>query len=228
LIDEAAIITKSNEDESDSETDEGLWFSNHVTGVSIGANRYDVVADLRSHITLLMNLLPSLQHLLDYHSRKAATFPKASGNAAFQASQAADPYISIVREKFPQANEELVKRLGQANWQRHQAIRKMMSEQLESNEDEIATANSVFQPISMFHDSGLGTSMATPTVASHSSFRTSATEGGLGSLRVPDTPAEVDLGKPFKCEICSKRVTKVKNRYHWKYAPIKLKASITS
>lgn len=215
LINEANLIIKSDESNSDVESDDQCSSSSNE---STHANKTNALREIQYHVDLLMNLLPSLYHFLEYIRQD--TDHTAVVEIRFTASQAASAYINIVREKFTRAENELVERLGEANWQRHLRVRRKLeeTEQEDLKEEEVLAAKSLFQPISTFHDSGLGTSVSAPSVASHSSFRTSATEGGSGSLRVPETPAEVYLGLPFKCHICGKMLTRIKNRYQWKYA----------
>ena len=78
---------------------------------------------------------------------------------------------------------------------------------------------SIFQPFSVFHDSGLGTSLPAQSqvaisVASHTSFLSE--EGDLHRRRVPKMPDEVGLGKPFKCNLCGQTLSFIKNRISWK------------
>ena len=216
LVEQATIVIQSDDNSSEEESEDED---------TAHACKADVVKEIERHIGLLMNLLPSLHHFLEYIRKERND--KAAAENEFTASQAASAYINIVREKFTRAKDDIVKRLGEANWQRHLNVRKKLEESTEESieEEEVPPAKSLFRPISIFQDSALGTSIAEPaagvavegSVASHSSFRTSATEGGPGSLRVPETPPEVHLGLPFKCHICGKVLTKIKNRYQWKF-----------
>jgi len=220
LLEEARTIIKRTDYDSDTESDDG----SDTESPEVTQSRS--ISEIRHHITLLMNLLPSLQHVLEYSIREERD-KQAVIRDQFQVSKAASAYISIVREKFARAEDDLVARLGEANWQRHIRIRKRLEQCAQETfepEVEIPIAKSLFRPISTFHDSGLGKSISAATVriaasvVSHSSFRTSATEGGIGSLRVPETPEEVALGLAFQCSICGKTLTTIKDRYQWKYA----------
>ena len=90
------------------------------------------------------------------------------------------------------------------------------------NGNERATiAGSVFQPQTLFHDSGIGTTVASQsqyaqTEASHTSFVSSLAEQEKGKLRVPPTPLEVGTGEPFRCHLCGFVQIKIKNRIDWK------------
>lgn len=87
---------------------------------------------------------------------------------------------------------------------------------------------SSFIPVSLFQDSGLGSSLPAQTsyaatAASHSSFVSSNAEGESGHLRVPPTPKGVFEGIPFVCEICSHELSEIKNRVDWKYETLSLR-----
>lgn len=93
-------------------------------------------------------------------------------------------------------------------------------EQARHVNEKATVAGSIFQP-TLFHDSGLGTTIASQsqyaqTEASHTSFVSSLAEQEKGRLRVPPTPLEVGTGEPFQCHLCGMLQTKIKNRIHWK------------
>ncbi|KAF4621930.1 hypothetical protein G7Y89_g14416 [Cudoniella acicularis] len=225
IVEDASIIIKSDENESDSDSSDfdsddevELQMNDDSLTPSLESGK-----ELEVQVVFLMNLLPSIQHFLEYFRR--GKDEKKIVKSTFSPPQAASAYINIVREKFTRAEDELVERLGAANWERHLNIRRKMvvcEENVISGGERVSATKSLFRPISTFYDSALGTSMAAPTVAdtvsraSHSSFRTSATEGGAASLRVPEAPQEVQLGLPFICYICNKRVGDIKNRLEWK------------
>ncbi|RFU25884.1 hypothetical protein B7463_g10453, partial [Scytalidium lignicola] len=216
LTEEANLII-SCERSSDEESDNHLLSDDDADTKTTNKFR-----KIQHHIGLLMKLLPSLNHLLEYVRQEKDVAKEI--RFGFVGSKAAFAYINAVREKFRAADNELTERLGEANWQRHIRIRGKLqgTEQQEIQDEQIPIAKSLFRPISTFQDSGLGISISTPTiaiepsVASHSSYHTNATEKGSGVLRVPETPKEVHLGVPFTCDICQKTLTKIKNRYQWK------------
>ena len=135
----------------------------------------------------------------------------------FLLSDPASIYVSIVREKFPKAQDQLVERLGEANWQRHNMVRRQESvTQKHIEEPEIG---SVFHPYSAFHDSGIGTSVREQSqhAPSHTSFISSNTDESSRSFRVPPVPADACSGKAFQCSICGLKVNNIYNRVQWKY-----------
>jgi hypothetical protein len=175
-----------------------------------------------------MELLPSMETTLEYIQR--INFDdKATSMVKFQVSGPARTYVLNVYDRFSKADSRLVERLGEANWQRHTALRAGLQQQKEAVEiPSTATVTgdpelpkSVFVPVSMFHDSGMGTSLpanssCAATVASHSSFVSSLGDKNNGSLRVPPTPKEVSQGVPFACDICGHVLRRIKNRVDWR------------
>ena len=177
-----------------------------------------------------MDLGPTVQqnHLYAQRTRVEDSFPPI---VPFHLSDPAKVYASLVREKYKYAQDQLVDRLGERNWQRHRAIRENI-ENMNSHNKEEATLQeevdpaaqgvegpySVFRPYSAFHDSGLGTSVPAQThyAQSHNSFQSSNSESSQGSIRVPPTPAEVGTGKAFQCPICSSTLANMRNRIEWK------------
>src|SRR5205085_462201 len=170
--------------------------------------------------TCLMDLLPSMEDTLNY-ADQVNLRPHASAPIEFQVSGPAQAYILNIYDRFPKANSQLVERLGEANWQRHTALRIGLEQQAQTVSEAPEAPKSVFVPVSMFHDSGLGNSIPArssyaATVASHSSFVSSLAEKDGGDLRVPSTPKEVAEGIPFTCDICGHRLSRIKNRIDWK------------
>lgn len=210
------IIDRSEDDESDIESDIGIRFAD--TNAIID----DIASDISFYSLRLMDLLPSIERtaLLPKDMPGSKEASKSISSVQFQVSEPAIAYVRQIRDKYPNADEKLIERLGEANWQRRLRIREDPVGAIESAV--IDASKSFFLPVSMFQDSGLGRSIQTqsayaPTAASHSSFRTTATENQAGNYRVPPTPREVYAGKPFACEICGRVLMKIKNRMDWKY-----------
>jgi len=210
------ILDESEDDESDLESEAVARSSNKKSMLD------EVASDIKFYNLRLMDLLPSIERTA-LQPKDAAESKNDSNSIAlvpFQVSKPAHAYVLQVKDKFPIAENKLIERLGQANWERRKRLREDQAEVPETAVSE--PAKSVFVPVSMFHDSGIGSltpavSAYAPTAVSHSSFRTSATESQLGSYRVPPTPKEVSDGKPFTCEICGHVLKKIKNRADWKY-----------
>ena len=177
-------------------------------------------------IARLIELAPTLQKNI-VRGKKARTQRIPSSAQPFRVSEPADIYVSMAREKFKQADLNLVQRLGQSNWQRHRRIRDMMYRSEESVEEKpvpsaiLTTDHSTFRPPPTFHGSSLGTtifsaSQYAASAASHTSFASTVEEGVRKSLRVPSMPPEIAAGKPFKCYICGMLQLRIRNRIDWK------------
>jgi len=208
-------LTKSSDSEfEDSEEDSS-------TSESIGLGE-----DLNSRVQMLLDLIPTLEATVAHVERPQAEIARTA-NESFHASGPAQIYISLLRDKFPAADTRLVERLGEANWQRHINIRKRI-EQIDGSAESGPTAvptgltaGSMFQPQTLFHDSGIGTSVPAqsclaPSEASHMSFISSLADKEKGAARVPPTPVEVGLGEIFRCYLCGQMQLKIKNRVGWK------------
>ena len=175
------------------------------------------------YIQALMDLGPTIENNLVQVDRKIKE--TKNNPEAFNVSTPARTYVSLIRDKFPKAISRLVERLGEANWQRHVVVRDMMERGAETpqvtNEVKKAAVFSQFGPVSLFQDSGLGTSISAgsqsaPSMASHSSFVSSIAEWEQQSVRVPPTPAAVGEGQHFQCKICFAVQKTIRNRVDWK------------
>lgn len=179
--------------------------------------------DIDSYVSCLMRLLPTMEHTLMASEEQ---YNRNIPPLEFHVSNAALTYVHHVRDKYKNADAKLVSRLGEANLQRHAAIRRKMAQEKSIQEEQVIAEEveqvpkSMFMPTSIFHDSGLG-SMPTawnmaPTVASHSSFETDGSQSGKSSFRVPEPPAGAYDGAPFPCFVCGHVLKNIKNRYDWK------------
>ena len=179
----------------------------------------EIFEELRLHTRWLTQLAPTLEQNL-IHAENARYQTSCRRGAPFSVSGPAVIYVSLVREKFRQAQNQLVERLGEANWQRHVNVRTRIESSLDvaPPAEELAVAKSLFRPYSAFHDSGIGTSVQGQTqyAPSHTSFQSSNKEGELESSRVPVTPVEVHDGRPFQCFLCKSMLSNIKNRVDWK------------
>lgn len=207
-------IDDSGEDVSDSESDAGANSSNKPRALD------EIASDIKFYNLRLMDLLPSIERTaLAVKEIPESEMDTTHNSVPFKVSKPAYAYVLQVRDKFPQADNKLMERLGEANWQRRLRIREKPDESV--GVAAVETAKSIFMPVSMFHDSGLGTSIPSQssyaaTAVSYSSFRTTATENQVGTYRVPPTPREVFDDVPFTCEICGHLLRNIKSRVDWK------------
>lgn len=182
-----------------------------------------IAEELRLQTQWLTQLGPVLEQNL-FSAQKARMQVSLPESVSFSVSGPAKIYVSLVREKYKQAQNQLVERLGEANWQRHISVRNSMkasidvAEEISAPVEDSGVSRSLFRPYSTFHDSGIGSSIPSQTeyAPSHTSFQSSNTEGGRELIRVPATPAEVSDGKPFQCFLCKCVLSNIKNRVDWK------------
>jgi hypothetical protein len=138
--------------------------------------------------------------------------------AEFKISEPATIYVRNILDKFPSADIKLIQRLGECNWQRYVKIRNSKEGSEIDRGILLEAAGSIFQPTSIFHDSGLGSTIPANScyAASASSFISKAGDADGGYFRVPPMPKEVFDGKPFECFICRHIIHHIKNRVDWK------------
>lgn len=186
----------------------------------------ELLESLDENVGLLMDLLPSIEHILSFPDSRPAD-DRLQYTASFEASAPARIWISQIADKYRDASEDLVERLGEANWQRFCKLRMRCDDTLAT---ELGQAKSVFHASnarsklhapSAFQDSAIGTSLGTTTgyahsTASHASFASSAADDSLHYNRVPSQPEEIALGKPFRCPICDNVLSEIRHRIDWK------------
>lgn len=164
-----------------------------------------LLESLDENISLLMDLLPSINHIPSQHeSIHQSQKPTV---ARFETSAPSQPFIQKIASNYTNAPLRLVQRLGEANWQRFCRLRLRQDEQLA---EELGKARSIFR------DSGIGTSLDDKSTASHSSFASTAAKDSHHYNRVPPEPPEVASDEPFLCPICNIMITTVRNRIDWK------------
>jgi hypothetical protein len=177
-----------------------------------------VIAGLSRAIDNFMDFLPTLEAEYDLkHSRSAHNAPLE----ALTLTSSAIPYANVVRDKFPKAASALVDRLGEANWQRHEKLRLGLPGDKAAMElAQMIPAKTLFQPVSLFKDSALGSSIHTPTeregsVASHRSLLSSVAGDSISGLRVPPIPDGRGWGESFECPYCHEEI-EMTSRVAWK------------
>jgi hypothetical protein len=211
LVEKARIFVESEYESDESSIITGSESSETTESLPLG-----VANALKIYVGCLMELLPSMEETLSELEYEGLEEQPNHQPVEFHASGPAQPYVLKVYDKFPKANLRLIHRLGEANWQRHMSLRKTNT-QIEDEQ----VPERVFIPVSLFHDSGLGSSLPArstyaATTASHSSFQTTAADKNNGDLRVPPTPKEVSEGVPFSCQICGHVLSRIEHRIHWR------------
>lgn len=181
---------------------------------------------LEARVQMLLDLVPTLEATLE-HSERLQEKSSYRSHEPLHASLPAQVYSSLVRDRFPKADGSLVECMGEANWERHQELRDMMDHSIGLSQEEPAygpedtVVGSNLQSQSLFHDSGLGTTV-TPksrsrrSIVSHSSYISTLSDNVKSFARVPPTPSELARGEPFRCFLCGEMQFGVKDRVGWK------------
>ena len=113
------------------------------------------LSEVREILTCLYRLLPALQDPAPHDTRISASNP---GGGVFDHSH--------VRSKFPQANPELLSRLGSANWKRRQQLMLLRVQDEEEAVDETDVIKGTVSPPT--HEDGDDLSAADVSYYSHS------------------------------------------------------------
>lgn len=216
LMNEKARLMNSEDYDSDLES---TCSDEDTTGGQ--GPKFPFLQDIAFFSECLMDLLPGLERISRVQQQTPMKYIVPS--PVFQVSEPASPFVSLVLDKFRKANPRLAQRLGEANWQRYVRIRAKIGA---NDEDEHAHTDSVipcsvFNPVSLSRDPGVGTTVAVSSnyamsTDSHTSFVSSLADINNSSLRVPDEPVEVALRKPFTCAICGHKLYNIKTRIDWK------------
>ena len=215
LIEQAqAIISGPNGDDLPNADEWGDEDDSDPESTSI-QEEAEFCEDVEFNTRCLMQLVPALeQNILS--SQKPRVPLDRPTSQAFSVSEPASTYISLAQQRFQDADLKLVQRLGEANWQRHVRLRtKLYGHEDERNEPSAPVAGSIF------HDSGLGTTITgpsqyAPSLASHASFASSIGNQESPFSRVPPMPPEVIAGQKFVCALCGTTQSRIRNRIDWK------------
>lgn len=138
----------------------------------------------------------------------------------FTVSGPAGIYVRNISDKYPDAETELIERLGQANWERHVKIRKLLDYPAEQENPFPVPEPSLFK-LSSFRDSGLGTTIEEHELSAYepslaTSFASRANDADIHHFRVPPMPVRLPESTGFTCPYCALYLTTVKNRRDWK------------
>lgn len=170
---------------------------------SSDGNLNEILTDLRLMTESLNELTPCIESpIQDLDAEDTALV--STDRAMYQY------YSELIRARFPDAEPELVDRLGESNWERYRRIRAQC--EANSGQEDVAAVSS---RETMFYDSGLGTSVPNRTgyALTIASFTTSLANGS--HAKVPPLSEEAKRGMPFTCDACGKSVRYQRSR-DWK------------
>lgn len=175
---------------------------------SLEDNIQEMTKDLQTDTLCLMELGDSLEDPILDSIKETERSPLNEALVDWEPHKA---FCEKVEVRFPGATELLVLRLGKANYERYIRCQQEREtcEQIEVKED----SESQLLHGSMFHDSGLGSSMPSATSYAETLMSYGNTSGR--SVRIPPLPVEGVARKPFACFVCGKTV-KITNDSAWK------------
>ncbi|KAK4038583.1 hypothetical protein C8A01DRAFT_37492 [Parachaetomium inaequale] len=196
LLDVAAIHSADGSDsDSDSESDS--------LSVSGDSTLEDIIADIKTDIQCLVDLGPRYKEPIrdrTFKEQAALPSPVTTWNPA-------EHLASRIRHRYPKGDVALARILGQTNWDRFKRLKASKEANAKAAERPAVKPEAASEALgtvvaSDFHDSGLGTSVATPSLYAETVLSYHGTKGG--SIKIPQVPAEGLGGKPFVCDICGR------------------------
>ncbi|KAH8716762.1 hypothetical protein GQ44DRAFT_775894 [Phaeosphaeriaceae sp. PMI808] len=160
--------------------------------VENNTDSWDLCAeDLHDYIELLNELHPSIESWVPLREQG----PKPLHEGGSQQSVAL-MYTEMIRSKFEGAPETLVTVLGDLNYQRYMRLAECRDLNLQKSDQAIESEST---PATLFHDSGIGSSM--PSFAPSRIALAGKSGGKLPPLLVDAT------SRPFVCEFCGSVVS---------------------
>lgn len=138
-------------------------------------------------------------------------------------------FVERIRRLYPACDDDLAKRLGKANWER---VLKFQESKEKNATESVAIATTTLSTFadlvhllqepkdttSMFHDSGVGTSIRSRYRQARSRYAASlTTQGGWNNnvLKIPELSAPAKLGHEFSCIACGERL-RIQEETSWK------------
>ena len=175
----------------------------------------DVAENLKVDVQCLVELGAGYEDpICDHFTEEPATVSNAC--------ETWDPskYLaSRIRQHYPGIEDDLSAALGISNWRRLDRLcatkeRNSRNPDQATTETTAAINKASTLPTSRFQDSGLGTSISTPTSYADTIFSYHGSKGG--SIRIPKLNEEALAGQAFDCDVCGVKL-KITNTYVWKY-----------
>ena len=114
-----------------------------------------IFEDLRHQIQCLVDLVPLLDQEL-VRAEKASSRSASSEVAGCELSPSANYFVSLIGDKFKQAENYLVERLGEADWQRYKLLPKQLEDTIKDHVEEWSSLQEPEAPHDTFchrHDS---------------------------------------------------------------------------
>lgn len=194
---EEATFANADDDGGDSASDSGSDTSS-ITG---DYNVQEIIKDLETDIRCLVDLGPRYKEpIRDRTVKEQPALPSLTTNW-----DPAEHFASRIRHRYPDGNLVLAHTLGQMNWERAKrlyAAREANARATERPAVKLSVVPGAKGTIiaSDFHDSGLGTTLASPTSYAETVLSYRGTKSG--SIKIPQVPPEGMKGERFICGIC--------------------------
>jgi hypothetical protein len=189
----------------------------------------DTIEDLKTDIQCLVDLGPRFKEPI----RDRALIEEVALPSQAAIWDPAEYLASRIRHRYPNSDAGFAGILGQTNWDRAQELYAL--KEANTRKVQRPAAKPELEPglprsvvASDFHDSGLGTSVATPSSYAETVLSYHGTNGG--AVKIPQIPSEGLMGKPFPCDICGHmcQLPVANWKSFWKYgAPLYSLGTIT-
>ncbi|KAF3800991.1 hypothetical protein GCG54_00010268 [Colletotrichum gloeosporioides] len=206
LLVEAKGELQRNDDESESDESES-----GTSSASESTDWEEIADDMWIEVECLLDLESLIESPFMTFQRTKSIDPSAENS---QPGIGCQYYSDHIRYRFPDAELELVDRLGRASWNRFLRVQ----ESKKTTENDIKTEDGGTLPPQTekgthFHDSGLGTSLATRSAYAETAMSYKQKNQNSTSVKIPPMPT--NAGNAFECSICGRQV-KFPNNSAWK------------
>ncbi|KAH7324243.1 hypothetical protein B0I35DRAFT_475505 [Stachybotrys elegans] len=183
-----------------------------------GGDLIDISEDIKTDTQCLLELVSRFQEpTVGITAKESAVKLETLGSW-----NPAQIFIDRLLQRYPQCEASLAAHLGNASWSQFLHCRQTRTQNIEWQklEESPLICDAISKPAStMFHDSGLGTSVPTepllPAPSDYAETEASYHGGVGGSVRLPPLPNDARKGIPFECIGCGAMIS-IKTKRAWK------------
>ncbi|CAM1504375.1 Fc.00g019660.m01.CDS01 [Cosmosporella sp. VM-42] len=185
--------------------------------ISTGNHLNSIAIQLEIHSEYLMEL-DSLIRTPPFDSKLKQ---KKGVSVVHPQSQSLNPFLSLIKDRFPKASVDLADRLATANL--HRLERCTKEREARSKESEKSTdvdTGPIAKDLQSLRDSGIGSSTHTNSIYAETVM---AYQSSHRFIRIPPLPEGAKHGKPSECLACGRKIL-ISNNSAWKkhlYADLK-------
>ncbi|RSL76657.1 hypothetical protein CEP51_009763 [Fusarium floridanum] len=174
---------------------------------------YEVAEDLKIDTVCLMELDPLFQSPIFDAEQPREEREKSVAAMPSQDWSPCDMYSDMIGERFPEADDSIISRLGKASYDRYLRCQKDREYHATISADEGIQQPPPDGASSRFNDSGVGSSI--PSMRSYAETIMSYRGAKGSSVRIPPLPAGAEKGDLFPCLACGKSI-RAQNNSIWK------------